>query len=226
MDNKKNKEIDLFETLQIILRSKLQIFIIVIISISIGFCFTKIKRESFIIKVPISFNLYPTINYAYCNYDLECTKRQNAERIIYYTSNNWYSKKEKALFIETKSADYISYVTELDKANLLLTAEVLKEEKRQQNLINDILSKDYSNNQLLKNMLNIKRNILLIDSGAKVFNFDKATVKQISPRSWTVILFSSSIGFVFSILFVVARNAYSTQAKLRTKLRTKLGNVK
>lgn len=215
MYKKKDKEIDLFETLQIILRGKFQIFIIVIISILIGFCFTKIKRESFIIKVPYTFNLYPTINYAYCNYDLKCTEQQNKERIFYYTGNNWYSNEERALFIETKSADYISYVTELNKANLLLKAEVLKEEKRQQNLINDILSKDYSNNQLLKDMLNIKRNILLIGSGETVFNFGKATVKKNSPKSWTIILFSFLIGLVFSILFVVVRDTYSTQAKLR-----------
>ena len=219
--HKLNDEIDLVKFINLILKYKISLLVITLVTFLFGLAlnFSKLNEKSYKVTVNYSILYHPSRVVQLCSSDYKCMNKQIAKEIITLLRDGWDYDGVSQIFSLKTSSPLTSqeYQKEFNQINENLTNEIYE------SAVNDLIEIDKNLNDLKINLqkgfrytdfgfnqtiLKTKRIIYSIEkNGKKALYIGKIKVNRIPNKTAPTIIFSFLMGVILSILYILISNA-------------------
>ena len=204
-------EIDLIELFEILWNGKLFILTVTIFATIVGFAYAQFSKP---IYVP---NYKITVPYVYT---LKPIGSSNEAKMNFIIDPTWAMTDTQFEQSVQKPKDPLTYTNSLNKANDVLTSEVLTEAQAEVAFMKTAMKEMVqlaSSETFMSNFLNVRRLIFKIENGAKVMRFGDLSIDEIKPqpsKDNLKIALAFVLGLFASMAFVLIKNAVQQRRRV------------
>ena len=197
-------EIDLIELFEILWNGKLFILTVTIFATIVGFAYAQFTKPVYVPNYKI------TVPYAY---NLESIGSSNEVKLNFIIDPTWAMTDTHFVQSDHNPKDPVSYKRVLNKANDILTSEVLAEAQAELAFMKTAMKEMAqltSSETFMSNFLNVRRLVFNIENGTKVMRFGDLSIDEIKPqlsKDSLKIALAFVLGLFASMSFVLIRNA-------------------
>ena len=202
-------EIDLIELFEILWNSKLFILTVTIFATIVGFAYAQFSKPVYVPMYKIAVPYVNVISYG----------SSNETKLRFILDSSWTLEGSQITKTETNPVDTKTYVSQLEKVNNALTAEVFSEAELElrflKKSVEDTVQLTFSE-RMMFDILGIERLIFKLENDVKAIRLGDPSIAEIMPPSSKdklKIALALVLGLFASMAFVLIRNAFQQRRR-------------
>ena len=202
-------EIDLIELFEILWNGKLFILTVTILSTIVGFAYAQFTKPVYVPNYKIAVPYVNVISYG----------SPNETKLGFILDSSWTLEGSQFTKTETNPVDTKTYVSQLEKVNNALTAEVLSEAELElrflKKSVEEMVQLTFSE-RMMFDILEIERLIFKLENGVRAIRLgDLSIAESMRPSSKDNLKISLAfvLGLFASMAFVLIRNAFEQRRR-------------
>ena len=203
-------EIDLIELFEILWNGKLFILAVTILATIVGFAYAQFTKPVYVPSYKIAVPYVNVISYG----------SPNETKLGFILDSSWSLEGSQFTKTEINLVAAKTYLSQLEKVNNALTAEVLNEAEQElrflKKSVEEMVQFTFSE-RMMFDILGIERLIFKLENGAKAIRLGDLSIAESTPPSSKdnlKIALAFVLGLFVSMAFVLIKNAFQQRRRL------------